>query len=108
MSSEVEALLYRAFKPVEPPEVLYDRLETALARVSDAATGELADWELAAMRDPRNWARPATAVVVGSAAAAGLVIMRVRSRQPDQRKAASRFRDEVVRQAKKNLRPPGR
>ena len=34
------------------------------------AADELEAWELAAMRDPRNWARPAAAVVVGTAAGA--------------------------------------
>ena len=33
------------------------------------------------MRDPRNWARPAAAVVVGSVAAGGLVLVRARQQQ---------------------------
>ena len=32
------------------------------------------------MRDPRNWARPAAAVVVGSATTAALVVLRTRRR----------------------------
>jgi hypothetical protein len=32
------------------------------------------------MRDPRNWARPATALVVGGAAGAALVLLRARHR----------------------------
>ena len=33
------------------------------------------------MRDPRNWARPAAAVVVGSMAGGALVLVRARQRQ---------------------------
>jgi hypothetical protein len=33
------------------------------------------------MRDPRNWARPAAAIVVGSVAAGGLVLVRARQQQ---------------------------
>ena len=32
------------------------------------------------MRDPRNWARPAAAAVVGVTAGTALVVLRVRSR----------------------------
>jgi hypothetical protein len=32
------------------------------------------------MRDPRNWVRPAAAVVVGGAAGTALVLLRMRSR----------------------------
>jgi len=32
------------------------------------------------MRDPRNWARPAAAAVVGASAGTALVLLRVRSR----------------------------
>ena len=44
------------------------------------AADELADWELSAMRDPRNWGRPVAAVVVGGAAAGALVLVRARQR----------------------------
>ena len=64
--------------PVEPPERLTDRLERGLSELTEAAAEELADWELAAMSDPRNWVRPAAAVVVGSIAAGGLVLVRAR------------------------------
>jgi hypothetical protein len=33
------------------------------------------------MRDPRNWGRPAAAIVVGSVAAGGLVLVRARQQQ---------------------------
>ena len=42
------------------------------------AAEELADWELSAMRDPRNWGRPAAALLVGGAAAGALVVVRAR------------------------------
>jgi hypothetical protein len=35
---------------------------------------------MSAMRDPRNWARPAAAAVVGATAGTALVVLRVRSR----------------------------
>ena len=58
-----------------------DELETKLAEVQAAAIEaleELSDWELAAMRDPRNWVRPAAAVVAGTAAGTALVLLQVR------------------------------
>jgi hypothetical protein len=66
---------------VEPPERLSDQLEARLAEVQAAALEELSEWELGAMRDPRNWARPAAAVAVGTAAGAALVVMRMRRKQ---------------------------
>ena len=74
--SEVERLLRGALAPVEPPELLSDRLERRLTELTDLAAEELADWELSAMRDPRNWARPVGAVAVGVVAAAALVVVR--------------------------------
>jgi hypothetical protein len=38
------------------------------------------------MRDPRNWVRPVAAVAIGTAAGAGLVILRVRTQHRKQRK----------------------
>src|ERR687890_1556467 len=72
MSDRVEQLLRSALVPIEPPEALSDRLERGLSELTEVAAAELADWELSAMRDPRNWARPAAAIVVGSVAAGGL------------------------------------
>ena len=80
-AERVERLLRLALTPVEPPERLSDRLERGLSELTEAAAEELADWELTAMRDPRNWARPAAAVVVGSLAAGGLVLVRARQQQ---------------------------
>ena len=81
MSDRVEQLLRSALVPIEPPEALSDRLERGLSELTEVAVAELADWELSAMRDPRNWARPAAAIVVGSMAAGGLVLVRARQQQ---------------------------
>jgi hypothetical protein len=77
-SNDVEALLRSALVPVEPSHGMSDRLERSLSELAGIAAGELADWELSAMRDPRNWGRPAVAVVVGGAAAGALAIVRAR------------------------------
>ncbi len=75
-----EGLLREALAPVEPPDDLAERLESTLMSITEMAADELEAWELSTMRDPRNWARPAAAVVVGSAAGAALVLLRVRNR----------------------------
>ena len=77
---DFESLLRQALSPVEPPADLALRLESALVSLTEAAQDELDSWELAAMRDPRNWVRPAAAVVVGAGAGTALVALRVRSR----------------------------
>lgn len=76
--NEVEALLRSALVPVEPSEALSDRLQTTLSGITDLAVDELADWELSTMRDPRNWGPTVAAVVAGSAAATGLVVLSAR------------------------------
>jgi hypothetical protein len=81
MSDRVEQLLRSALVPIDPPEALSDRVERHLADLTEVAAAELADWELSAMRDPRNWGRPVAAVVVGSVAAGGLVLVRARQQQ---------------------------
>jgi hypothetical protein len=75
-----EMLLREALTPVEPPEDLVERLESTLTSITEMAVDELEAWELSAMRDPRNWARPAAAIVVGGAAGAALVVLRARRR----------------------------
>ena len=75
-----EGLLREALAPVEPPADLVEHLESTLMSITEMAADELEAWELSAMRDPRNWVRPAAAVVVGSAAGAALVLLRARSR----------------------------
>lgn len=106
--SEVERLLRSALVPVDPPGSLTDRLGEALAELTQAAADELADWEPRTMRDPRNWARPIAAVVIGSAAAGGLVV--VRARQQHRRRGARGIRAlersarDVSGQVRKRLR----
>lgn len=85
----VESVLSRAFAPVEPPARMYEKFQTRLEKLSLDAAEELADWELAAMRDPRNWVKPATAVVVGGAAAGALVVLGLRHRRRDDDKGAA-------------------
>ncbi|HEY2282622.1 MAG TPA: hypothetical protein VGH60_03630 [Solirubrobacteraceae bacterium] len=75
-----ESLLREALTPVEPSEDLTLHLEGALLSITELAADELQEWELSAMRDPRNWARPAAAVVAGGAAGTALVLLRARRR----------------------------
>src|SRR6478672_13322518 len=77
---DIEQLLRNALAPVEPSASLSERFDIRLTELTGAAFDELADWELAAMRDPRNWGRPAAAVVIGGAAAAALVLVRAQRR----------------------------
>jgi hypothetical protein len=79
-AANFEGLLHEALAPVEPPEDLVVRLEGALESITEMAADELEAWELSSMRDPRNWARPAAALVVGGAAATALVVLRARRR----------------------------
>src|SRR5580693_5416570 len=89
-AASFEGLLHEALSPVEPPEDLGRRLEGALMSLTESAVEELEAWELSAMRDPRNWVRPATAVVVGGSAGVALVLLRARHRPRSQ---ASALRD---------------
>jgi hypothetical protein len=79
-AADFEALLRQALTPVEPPAHLVDRVELTLVSLTELAQDELDAWELRAMRDPRNWVRPAAAAVVGVSAGTALVVLRVRSR----------------------------
>jgi hypothetical protein len=100
-----EVLLHKALSPVEPPAEMALRLEDALTNLTEIAAEELEAWELSAMRDPRNWVRPAAALVVGGTAGVGLVLLRARRRaQPDgglqtARSAAERALGDLQRQA---------
>jgi hypothetical protein len=82
---DFEARIRQALAPVEPPADLEVRLESTLGSLVELAADELEGWELRAMKDPRNWPRtvlgPAAAVVVGTGAAAGLVVLRTRGRR---------------------------
>jgi hypothetical protein len=81
-AANLESLLHRALAPVEPPEDLVGRVEETLTTITELAAEELEGWELSAMRDPRNWVRPAAALVVGGAAGIALVALRVRRQRP--------------------------
>ena len=83
--TEFEILLREAFAPIDPPEELEARLEERLSNLVEAAADELEGWELAAMKDPRNWAPTITAVGVGGAAAVGLVLVRTQRRRHKRR-----------------------
>jgi hypothetical protein len=87
--TDFEARLREALAPVEPPAHLLVRMETRLVSLTEAAQDELESWELSAMRDPRNWARPAAAVVVGAGAGTALVVLRVRSRHRSRRQQSA-------------------
>jgi len=88
-SADFEALLREALAPVEPPDDLALRLETTLVNLTELAQDELEAWELSAMRDPRNWVRPAAAAVVGASAGSALVVLRVRRAHRSRRQQSS-------------------
>ena len=106
--SDLERRLRTALVPIEPPGRLSDRLERGLSELTQAAADELADWELSSMRDPRNWARPVAAVVVGTVAGGALVVVRARQRQRKRSgsplQAAERSLREVAGDLQKRLR----
>jgi hypothetical protein len=79
-ATDFESLLREALSPVDPPADMADRFELTLVNLTEFAQEELEAWELSAMRDPRNWVRPAAAAVVGVTAGTALVALRVRSR----------------------------
>jgi hypothetical protein len=95
--SNFEGLLREALTPVEPPADLAERLESTLTSITEMAADELEAWELSAMRDPRNWVRPAAAVVAGSAAGAALVLLRARRRAHVAPAGVSGVRDSAER-----------
>jgi hypothetical protein len=109
-ASSFEMLLREALAPVEPPAELAKRLEDTLLSITEMAADELEAWELGAMRDPRNWVRPAAAVVVGGAAGTALVLLRARRRAQERspslegvREAAERALRELSQEARKLL-----
>ncbi|MBV8430012.1 MAG: hypothetical protein JO244_02540 [Solirubrobacterales bacterium] len=88
-AADFESLLRQALAPVEPPADLVARLEQTLVSLTELAQEELDAWELSAMRNPRNWARPAAAAVVGVSAGSALVALRVRARHRARRQQSS-------------------
>ena len=73
---ELERLLERALRPVEPPADLASRLRAALSALGESAFGDLESWERAAMRAPRRWVHVAFLAV--ATAAGGLLLRRRR------------------------------
>ena len=92
-AADFESLLREALSPVEPPADLVKRLEQTLVSLTELAQEELDSWELAAMRDPRNWVRPAAAAVVGASAGTALVALRVRARHRTRRQQSGSLLD---------------
>ena len=84
-----------ALSPVEPPEALAERVESTLMSITEMAADELEAWELSSMRDPRNWARPAAALVAGGVAGTALVLLRARRRAQASSSAASGARRAI-------------
>jgi hypothetical protein len=108
--SNFEGLLREALTPVEPPEGLVERLELTLTSITEMAVDELEAWELTSMRDPRNWVRPAAALLAGGAAGTALVLLRARRRAQaspssvrDARESAERALRELSRETRRLL-----
>jgi hypothetical protein len=104
---DIEQLLRNALAPVEPSATLSERLDTRLTELTNVAFDELADWELAAMRDPRNWGRPVAAIVIGGTAAAALVLVRAQRKSKKQGhplRALEEVSRDVSRDIQKRLR----
>lgn len=107
MAADVERLLRAALVPLEPPGSLSERLDERLSEVTAIAFDELSEIELSAMRDPRNWARPAAALVIGGAAAGALVLVRARrqsKKQPGTLKALEKGLADVAGDIEKRLK----
>ena len=96
-TTDFEALLREALTPVDPPADLVARLELTLVNLTELAQEELDAWELSAMRDPRNWVRPAAAAVVGLTAGSALVALRVRSHHRTRKQQSSSLLDLAER-----------
>ena len=92
-ATDFEALLREALSPVDPPESLSARMEITLVSLTELAQEELEAWELKTMRDPRNWARPAAAVLIGASAGTALVVLRMRTRHRARKQASVNLRD---------------
>ncbi len=97
MTLNVEALLREALAPVDPPVRLGEQLETRLASLTELAQEELDGWELAAMRDPRNWVRPVIAAAVAASAGTTLVALRVRGSHRNRVKESASLLDFAER-----------
>jgi hypothetical protein len=85
---DLEQLLADALRPIEPPDDLATRVESTLTAITEQAAAQLSSWaeelsegELDALRDPRNWVRPVTAVAAGTVAGGALVVVGMRRRR---------------------------
>jgi hypothetical protein len=98
---DMERRLRAALAPIEPPVHLQRRVEQTLDNIVELAADELESWEIEAIKDPRNWPRaaigPATAIVVGSGAAVGLVVLRTQRRRHKRRAQSKGIRDLAAR-----------
>lgn len=109
---KIELLLSRALTPVEPPEKLKVPIQERLEKWTDQAADELESWELASMRDPRNWvrvARPVAAVAITATAGTALVLIRAHNQSKQQKssdpiEAAEKAVRIVGEEARKLLR----
>jgi hypothetical protein len=108
MSSDVERLLQGALVPVEPSMAVSERLERRLSSLTDAAVGELAEFDPSALRDPRRWPRLVAAAVVAGTAGGALVLVRARQQQRRREahglKALERGMREVSADVRRRLR----
>src|SRR3954454_23404747 len=109
---DMERRLRAALPPIEPPIHLQRRVEQTLDHIVELAADFVESWENAVIKDPRNWPRaafgPATAIVVGSGAAVGLVVLRTQRRRHKRRAQSKGVRDlafrtmrDAAREAKK-------
>jgi hypothetical protein len=94
---DIEMRLRQALAPVEPPADLEERLQSTLGSLVELAADELEAWELRAMKDPRNWPR-------ATGAAAGLVVLRTRTKRHKRRAQAQ----GAIDLAERTLRDAGR
>ncbi|WP_320672865.1 hypothetical protein [Patulibacter defluvii] len=101
---DIETLLREALSPVDPPERLGARVETTLRNLSELAADELESWELTAMKDPRNWVRPAAAVAVGGVAGTGLAVLRWRQASKSRNRQRAAALDKAAEEAAELLR----
>lgn len=102
--NEVERLLRGALVPIDPPGTMTERLERRLTELTDAAVGELAEFDPKALRDPRRWARLAAAGVVAGTAGGALVLVRARQKQRHRQTRRVRALQKSARQISDDAR----
>jgi hypothetical protein len=103
----MEELLKLALTPIEPSATLAERLDDRLTSLTAAAADELAGWEIESMRDPRNWGRPAAAIVIGGAAATALILVRAQRRSKKEGRPLESLEQgarDVTREIRRRLR----